>query len=107
MAELTALDGASFDMSIASDDQPILVDFWAPWCGSCRLLTPTVSLLADELSADLRFAKVDVDEESALAERLEVMSLPTLVMYRSGKEVVRINGVKNKAALLEIINKHL
>lgn len=107
MAELTALDAATFDPSIAHDDQPILVDFWAPWRGSCRLMMPAVSELADDLSGNLRVAKVNVVEEFALAERLTVMSIPKLVMYRSGNEAVRVNGVKSKAALLDIVKEHL
>ena len=106
MAELAALTAEEFDAAIG-DDGAILIDFWAPWCGSCRLLMPTLTKIATELDGDMRFGKVDVDELPALAERLGVMSVPTLVLYRSGKELTRINGVKGKTALLEIIRPHL
>lgn len=107
MAELLALTEETFAAETATDAVPVLVDFWAPWCGSCRLLMPAVSQVADELSSQVRVVKVDVDEQSSLAEQLGIMSIPTLVLYRSGEEVARIAGVKSKAALVAAIQPHL
>ena len=106
MAVLPSLTAADFDAGIAAE-QPVLVDFWAPWCGSCRLLKPTVERLAVDLEGDLRVATVDVDAAPELAERLGVMSVPTLVLYRSGAEVARTSGVKSRGVLLETLRTHL
>ena len=107
MAELVALTEKTFASETIDDAMPVLVDFWAPWCGSCRLLMPAVSQLADELTGHVRVVKVDVDEQSSLAERLGIMSIPTLVLYRAGEEVTRVAGVKSKAALVAAIQPHL
>lgn len=106
MADLPSLTAAEFDDGIAGD-HPVLVDFWAPWCGSCRLLKPTVERLAGELADRVRVVTVDVDAAPELAERLNVMSVPTLVLYRSGAEVTRTSGVKSKGTLLETLGAHL
>ena len=106
MAVLPSLTAAEFDAGIAGED-PVLVDFWAPWCGSCRLLTPTVERLADDLAGRLRVVTVDVDAAPELAARLDVMSVPTLVLYRSGSEVTRTTGVKSRKVLLDTLDSHL
>ncbi|WP_111768727.1 thioredoxin [Nakamurella deserti] len=106
MAALPSLTAAAFDDHIAGDD-PVLVDFWAPWCGSCRLLTPTVERLAGELAGRARVVTVDVDAAPELAARRHVMSVPTLVLYRAGAEVTRIAGVKSRATLLATLEAHL
>jgi thioredoxin 1 len=107
MTDLHALTPEEFDAENHSDLTPMIVDFWAPWCGSCRLLTPTVNKLAAELDGRARFAKLDVDDLPEMAERLGVMSVPTLVLYRSGKEVTRVSGVKGRQALLDEFLPHL
>ena len=101
MTDLRALTPDNFDAQSRSDSTPMIVDFWAPWCGSCRLLTPTVNKLAAELDGRARFSKVDVGDFPEMAERLGVMSIPTLVLYRSGKEVTRVSGARGFQALLD------
>lgn len=107
MAEVIELDEHNFDQEIAGADRPILIDFWASWCGSCRLMMPSVLQLSEELVEVLRVAKVDVEPQAELAERLAVKSVPTLIMYRSGAEVMRVSGVKSKAELLRLVQEHL
>ena len=107
MASLPDLDAQGFDERAAVIDRPLLVDFWAPWCGSCRLLMPSVNRVAQELADRMDVVKVDVDAEPVLAERLGVMSLPTLVLYREGQEITRIAGVKSRDSLIETLSPHL
>ena len=107
MSEVLDLEEHSFDQAIASVDHPVLVDFWASWCGSCRLMMPSVHQLSEELVDELRVAKVDVEAHAELADRLGVKSIPTLVMYRAGAEVMRVSGVKSKAELVRLVKEHL
>jgi len=107
MAEVIDLDDHNFDQEIAGADRPILVDFWASWCGSCRLMMPSVLQLSEELADALRVVKVDVEPQAELADRLAVKSVPTLIMYRAGAEVMRISGAKSKAELLRLVKEHL
>ena len=107
MAEVLELDEQSFAQVIADTDNPVLVDFWASRCGSCRLMMPSVHQLSEELVDVLRVAKVDVEAHAELAERLAVKSIPTLIMYRAGAEVVRISGVKSKAELMRLVKENL
>jgi thioredoxin 1 len=99
MKELTV---ESFSSEVEKSDKPVLVDFWAPWCGPCKMMTPILEKLEAERK-DLIIAKVNVDTESDLAKKFEISSIPTCILFRDGKEVARMNGVKSATALKDMI----
>lgn len=102
MAEgiLTLTDG-SFDEQIASASTPVIVDFWADWCGPCKQVAPIIEELAVEQKGKLTFAKLDVDANPNVSMRFNVMSIPTMIVFKDGAEVKRIVGSKGKHQLLD------
>jgi len=100
---ITTLSDATFDEEIGSADAPVLVDFWAEWCGPCKMIAPILEEIADEQGDALKIAKLNVDEAGAVAQRFEVMSIPTLILFKDGEPVKRVVGAKPKQALLDDI----
>lgn len=98
MANISNITAESFD-SITNGNVPVLVDFWAPWCGPCRALSPIVDELAEELEGRMTVAKCNVDDNQDLAMKFGVMSIPTLVLFKDGKEVFRSVGALPKVKL--------
>ena len=98
--------GESFEKAIAGD-QPVLVDFWATWCGPCRMIAPVIEQVAAEFEGRAVVGKVDVDEEPGLAQRFGVMSIPTLIVMKGGKVVEQAVGARGKADVAAMINRHL
>lgn len=92
----------NFEQEVLQATQPVLVDFWADWCGPCRMLAPVIEELAQE-KTDLKVCKVNVDEQGSLAEQFNVMSIPTVVAFRGGKEVNRSVGLVSKEKLAELV----
>jgi thioredoxin 1 len=85
----------------------MFVDFWAPWCGPCRMVGPVVEQLAEEMRGRLTFGKINIDENADAAMRYGVVSIPTMILFKDGKEVERIVGARNKSFLSQAIERHL
>ncbi|HCB34968.1 MAG TPA: thioredoxin [Acidimicrobiaceae bacterium] len=105
-AAISTLDENTFDETVGADG-PVLVDFWAEWCGPCKTIAPILEEIAVEHQDKLRIAKVNVDDSPDLAMKYDVMSIPTLILFDGGEPALRLVGAKPKAALLEELDKYL
>ena len=106
-ANITTLTDATFDEVIGSAEKPILVDFWAEWCGPCKMIAPILEELAVEQSDKFVIGKLDVDVNVATATKYSVMSIPTLLLFQGGEVIARLVGAKPKGALLQEITSNL
>jgi len=97
----------NFRTDVLEADLPVLVDFWAPWCGPCRAVAPVLEQLQDELTGRLKIVKVNVDENNEIAGALGVRSIPTLVVFKEGKAVEGAVGALSKQQMLELLEPHL
>ena len=104
---ITALTDNTFDEEIAGSDAPVLVDFWAEWCGPCKMIAPVLEEIAAEKAGKLRIAKVNVDEALDVSRRFEVMSIPTLILFKEGQPQLRLIGAKGKGQLLQELEAFL
>ena len=100
-------DEENFNNDVLNSDVPVLVDFWAEWCGPCKMIAPILEEIAAEQGEKIHIAKLNVDEANEIAIRFEVMSIPTLIVFDNGVPTKRIVGAKGKAALLEDLDEYL
>ncbi len=102
-----AFDSASFHKNIQKNDIPVLVDFWAPWCGPCRIMAPAFQQAAAQLEPNLRFGKVNTEDEQALASQFNIFSIPTTIIFKNGKEIARQAGAMNAQTIIQWVKSHV
>jgi thioredoxin 1 len=99
--DIVTLSDSTFDETIGAADTPVLVDFWADWCGPCKMIAPTLAEIATEQRGKLTIAKLNVDDNPDTARRYDVLSIPTLLVFKDGEQVKRLVGAKGKGQLLQ------
>jgi thioredoxin 1 len=107
MSKPVEVKDATFASEVLESDVPVLVDFWAEWCGPCHMVAPILEEIAEEQSGSLKVAKVDVDENGMSAQQNGVTSIPTMILFKNGQPVERIVGAQPKERLISTINPHL
>lgn len=103
--DILEIGDSSFDAEVLQSDKPVLVDFWAPWCGPCRAIAPMVEELASDFGDKVKFAKCNVDENPATPSKFGIKSIPTLIFFNQGKVLDKIVGIVPKSQLEEMITK--
>ena len=103
--DIVTLQDATFDTEVLKSDTPVLVDFWAVWCGPCKAIAPTVEELAKQYKGKVKVAKMDVDEHQQVPQRFGIRSIPTLLVFKGGRVVDTIIGAVSKAKIEESLKK--
>ena len=98
---------SSFEKDVLGADKPVLVDFWAEWCAPCRMLAPTVNAVAEQYGDNAGVVKLNVDDNPSTAQRYGIKGIPTLILFREGKEVERVVGATSKESITRMIDKHV
>lgn len=100
-----AVGDQTFEEEVVKSERAVLVDFWAEWCGPCKMLEPIIDELANEMGGKVKFAKVDVDTNQEVASKYNILSIPTVILFKKGEPVSQLIGVQPKERYLEEINK--
>lgn len=103
---VTDVSDQSFEQDVLGADKPVLVDFWAAWCAPCRMISPAVDAVAEQYAGSARVVKLNVDDNPGVTQRYGIKGIPTLILFRQGKEVERVVGAVSKDALTRMIEKY-
>ena len=104
---IVTLSDATFDEHVKGSDVPVLVDFWAEWCGPCKMISPVLEEIAEEQAGKIQIVKLNIDDNLEVTRRFDVMSIPTLILFKNGEPEVRLIGAKPKGQLLQEIAAYL
>ncbi len=107
MSQATAVSTSDFQQEVLQSPVPVLVDFWAPWCGPCRRIAPELDAVAAELAEKVKIVKVNVDEDPQIAERFGVVGIPNLIVFKGGAPVDRIVGLVPRQTISDVLKRHL
>jgi thioredoxin 1 len=105
--KILQISDQNFENEVLKSDKPVLVDFWAEWCGPCRMVAPLLDQLADEMDGKVRIAKLNVDENQQIAYQFQVSSIPTFILFKNGQMADRMMGAMPKSAFENFINRNL
>ncbi len=102
-----AIEDSNFETDVLGSDKPVLVDFWAAWCAPCRMLAPTVDALAEQYSGNVNVVKLNVDDNPSIPSRYGIKGIPTLILFKGGREEERVVGATSKDAISRMLDKHV
>ena len=107
MASVSSVSDTTFEQDVLASDIPVLVDFWAPWCGPCRMVGPIVEEVAEQYEGRVKVVKINTDENPGTASRYGIRSIPTLMVFKGGQQVDTVVGAVPKATLSTVLEKHM
>jgi len=105
--KIVVLTNDNFEQEVLKSDKPVLIDFWAQWCGPCRAVAPVMDELANDYNGRAKIAKVNVDEQGELAAKFRIMSIPTVMLFKNGQVAEKIIGARPKAEFVSILDKNI
>ena len=105
--KVTSVTDSTFEKDVLQSSKPVLVDFWAEWCAPCRMLAPTIDAIAEHFGEDATVVKVNVDDNTATAQRYGIKGIPTLILFRDGKEMERVVGATGKESISKMVQRHV
>lgn len=104
---MTNFDQQNFQKEVLSSGKPVLVDFWAPWCGPCKRIAPFIEEIAEHFEGKMRVGKINIDDNAELAKNYGIMSIPTVCLFKNGKPAFKLVGFRMKGKIIAEINKHI